>query len=90
MPKIWEKVYTLKKMPKTKITKKKVLITLDLEIVKRLKRSNKAISTHINEVLSKHFLSKKTDDFDHCISDFRSTANLVPLEFGVQIPVSAF
>lgn len=65
-------------MPKTKITKKKVLITLDLEIVKRLKRSNKPISTHINEVLSKHFLSKKTDDFDSCISPFRSTANVVP------------
>ncbi|NCC71349.1 hypothetical protein EOM09_07250 [bacterium] len=75
-----------KKMPKKNITKKKVLITLDLEIVKRLKRSNKPISTHINEVLSKHFLSKKTDDFDSCISDFRSTANAVPLELRVQIP----
>ena len=68
-------------MPKTKITKKKVLITLDLEIVKRLKRSNKPISTYINEVLFKHFLSKKSDDFAPCISPFRSTANLVP--FGI-------
>ncbi|MCB9370404.1 hypothetical protein H6501_02305 [Candidatus Woesearchaeota archaeon] len=74
-------------MPKNKITKKKVLITLDLEIVKRLKRSNKPISTHINEVLSKHFLSKKTDDFDSCISDFRSTANAVPFGIAGSNPV---
>jgi hypothetical protein len=45
-------------MKQAKITKKKVLITLDNEIVKILKRSNKKVSTHINEILSRYLLKE--------------------------------
>ena len=62
-------------MLKSKITKKKVISILDLEIVKRLKILNKGIITQINEVKYKFFLGKKTTDFVPCISSFCSTAN---------------
>ncbi len=46
-------------MPKTKITKKKVSLSIDKEILNMLKRSSKPLSNHINEILQKHFLSQK-------------------------------
>ena len=68
-------------MPKKNITKKKVLITLDFEIVKRLKRSKKPVSSHINEILAKHFLRQKNEE--NVLENFTSsaTANLVPQGF---------
>ncbi len=39
-------------------TKKRVLITIDESLYKVLKKSNKCVSTHINEVMSKYLLCK--------------------------------
>ncbi len=42
-------------MPKTKISKKKVLVSIDIEIAKLLKKSNLKTSKLVNELLWKHF-----------------------------------
>jgi hypothetical protein len=45
-------------MKQAKTTKKRVFITLDNDIVKILKKSNKKVSTHINEILTKYLIKE--------------------------------
>jgi hypothetical protein len=42
-------------MPKTIISKRKVLVSIDIEIAKLLKKSNLKTSRLVNELLWKHF-----------------------------------
>lgn len=68
-------------MESKRSTKKRVLITIDESLHRVLKRSNKCVSTHINEIMSKYLLCKVPVTLD--IDEVSNPRSLKSCPFGI-------
>ena len=67
-------------MPRTKISKKKVTLTLDRNMLSRLKKSNINVSGFINHLLYKHY-SQISKPQSHALITPRSLVQIQPSLF---------